>query len=136
MYIDTSCLVAYYTPEPQSDYVQRTLQATERRIISQLVQVEFISALRKKKRMGELSEKDANKTFNLFKNHIKDSVYNVISLEPENYTIAEFIIKTTNQPLRTLDALHLGCVYSESLPIFSFDDVLNTTAEELGLEVV
>jgi len=136
MYIDTSCLVAYYLPEPQSDFVQSTLQVTERRIISQLVQVEFISALKKKQRMGELSAKDANKTFNLFKNHIKDDVYELIPLKPENYTIAEFIIKTTNQPLRTLDALHLGCVYSESLMLFSFDDVLNTAAEELGLEVV
>jgi len=136
MYIDTSCLVAYYLPEMQSDYVQQTLQETDSRIISQLVRVEFISALQKKQREDEISEPDANKTFNIFKNHIKDSVFKVIALEREMYTTAEFIIKTSNQPLRTLDALHLGCVYSESLPLFSFDDVLNETAEELGLVLV
>ena len=136
MYIDTSCLVSYYVPETQSDYVQQILQQADTRIISQLVRVEFISALRKKQRMKELSEKDANKTFNLFKNHIASSVFEVLPLEPESYTIAEFILKTTHQPLRTLDALHLGSVYSESLPLFSFDDVLNATAKEFGLEVV
>ncbi len=60
-YIDTSVLVAYYCPEPLSDQVEAILLNTERPAISQLTEVEFISALTRKIRGQMLTTGDGGR---------------------------------------------------------------------------
>jgi uncharacterized protein len=56
IYLDTSAIVPYYVPEKLSDVVEQLLQKQEDQpIISQLVEVEFFSALSRRVRMGEVS---------------------------------------------------------------------------------
>ena len=45
MYFDTSLLVPYYCPEALSHSAERTLRGDSRPTISDLVEVEFFSAL-------------------------------------------------------------------------------------------
>ena len=45
MYVDTSLLVPYYCPEALSQRAERTLRADPRPAVSDLVEVEFFSAL-------------------------------------------------------------------------------------------
>jgi predicted nucleic acid-binding protein len=45
MYIDTSLLVPYYCPEALSQVAERTLRSDSRPTVSDLIEVEFFSAL-------------------------------------------------------------------------------------------
>ncbi len=58
MYIDTSCLVAYYLPEPSSKRVQQQIQISVRVTISFITEIELLSAINKKIRVGDLKKID------------------------------------------------------------------------------
>jgi predicted nucleic acid-binding protein len=135
MYVDTSVLVAYYLPEPQSEEVQKRLQQADDRWISQLTVIELLSALNKKVRMGELAEQDSKNVFRLFKKHLKTGIFRMYSYGPELFMASEYILQTTTAPLRTLDAQHLSLVYEEGLSLYSLDEVMNEAAKELGVLV-
>lgn len=55
IYLDTSVLVAYYVPEVLSEQVQQRLLAASIKIVSELVQTEFVAALAQRQRIGDLS---------------------------------------------------------------------------------
>ena len=89
MYIDTSCLAAYYLPEKKSRSVQLMLQDKEHVIISYLTEVELLSAIKKKQRMGELSKKDGNASYKLFKKHRRSGFYKIAELIPSVFQASE-----------------------------------------------
>src|SRR6266404_5831728 len=62
MYIDTSVLVPYYCPEALSRAAERTLRGDPRPAVSDLVEVEFFSALARKVRVREMSAADASRS--------------------------------------------------------------------------
>lgn len=131
MYIDTSCLVAYYLPEPKSDYVQDTIQNQSRICISNITEIEMLSAIRKKQRMEELSIDHGIKAYELFKTHIKHGLFKVLELDSSVFKASEYILRNSSLPLRTLDALHLGSAVEHKTAIFTFDDILLKAAREI-----
>ncbi|HKL14548.1 MAG TPA: hypothetical protein VJ915_02880 [Balneolaceae bacterium] len=62
MYIDTSCLAAYYFPESKRKAAQVRMQESGHVFINYIAEVEPLSALKKKRRMGNLSEDDGSTT--------------------------------------------------------------------------
>ena len=136
MYIDTSCLVAYYVPEPKSDYVQETIQNLNRVSISSVTEIEMLSAIRKKQRMDELSEEHGFKAYDLFKTHIKNGLFEILELNASVFRASEYILRNSSLPLRTLDALHLGTAVEHKTSIFTFDDILLEAAGEIKIKAM
>lgn len=136
MYIDTSCLVAYYLPEERSSLVQEKIQAEDQILVSLLTDIEMLSAIKKKERMRDIKPKDADEVFRLYKNHRENGYYKVAELTPAVFKASEFILQSTSKSLRTLDAIHLGIAYQNKLELFSFDRILVDSAEELKIKTI
>lgn len=136
MYIDTSCLVAYYLPEQKSSVVQENIHSADQVVISLLTDIEMLSAIRKKERMGNISAKDADEVFQLYKNHRENGLYKVVELTPPIFKASEFILQSTSNALRTLDALHLGIAQAKKFELFSFDQTLIDSARELNIKTI
>lgn len=136
MYIDTSCLAAYYLPEPKSDTVQEIIQQNDTIVISYLTEIELLSAIRKRQRMGELSENDCNKTWKLFKKHRKSGLFEIAELDADVFKSAELLMETTSTALRSLDAIHLGIAHAYGYDLCTFDKTMQRVANEFNIELV
>lgn len=136
MYIDTSCLLAYYAPEQHSLLAQEKIRSANQLYVSFITDVEFLSAIKKKKRLQEIVSRDAEQIYDLFKNHRIAGFYKVIELTPSVFQASEFILQKTSSPLRTLDAIHLGITYHYKLELFSFDQVLLNAAREFNIKTL
>ncbi|MDR9417432.1 type II toxin-antitoxin system VapC family toxin [Gracilimonas sp.] len=135
IYIDTSCLIPYYFNETLSSKVQDFFESDNNFLISELSKVEFYSAARKKVRIGHTTESEVRKVFRIFDSHIQQKLYSIIKLDGIHFDAASNIIRSTENSLRSLDALHLGIAYSENYSVFSYDTIFNQTAIEFGISV-
>lgn len=136
MYIDTSCLVAYYLPEQKSSLVQEKIHSADQVVISLLTDIEMLSAIRKKERMRDISTKDTDEVFRLYKSHRDTGLFKVVDLTPTVFKASEFILQSTSTALRTLDAIHLGIVQANKFELFSFDQTLIDSAQELNIKTI
>ncbi len=135
IYIDTSVLVAYYCPETLSNQVETILVNTDRPAISQLTEVELISALAQKTRERALFQESANEILSLFNTHIDQKSYIHLPIQPKHFSIARDWISQFNTPLRTLDALHLAIAAKNNIPILTADIKFANSANILDIEV-
>ncbi len=135
VYIDTSVLVAYYCPETISNQVEMILINTDRPAISQLTEVELISALARKTREQTISHESANEILSLFNIHIDQKSYMHLPIQPKHFSIARDWISQFNTPLRTLDALHLAIAAKNNIPILTADIKFANSANILDIEV-
>lgn len=135
MYVDTSALFAYYLLERMSQNAENIIRNADIVYVSALTDVEFYSALRKRNRMGDISENDMQKIHLLYKSHRKMHLYHFLTIQKSDFKSAEYLLGQATQPLRTLDALHLGIAENNGLSIFTYDRVLHKTAIELGIDV-
>lgn len=136
MYIDTSCLVAYYLPQAKSGDVQKIIRSAKIVSISYLTEIEMLSAIRKKQRMDEIPVDHGLEAYQLFKEHVKNGLYDITELSPSVFKASEFILQKSDQPLRTLDAIHLGVAYENKMALFTFDTVLIQAAKELKINTI
>lgn len=136
VYIDTSALISFYFNEIYSQQAQKIFSDTDHFYISELTNIEFISAVRKKVRLEETTEGEVKKIQTLFSNHRKLGLYTLVDFNNTHFKSAEWIIRTTKNSLRTLDALHLGLVFSEKMAVFSFDQIVIKTAKEINIELI
>lgn len=136
MYIDTSSLVAYYLPEQKSKIAQQIISGADRVQISQLTDVEMLSALNKKVRMQKVSKEKSDETFRLFREQQKQGLFESFDLTESVFKASELILRTTSNPLRALDAIHLGLSYEYGMELFSFDNLLVKTAEEFNIPTI
>ena len=116
MYIDTSLLVPYYCPEPLSQVAERVLRGDPRPTLSDLVEVEFFSALGRKVREREMSATDASRAGEQFLSHLRTHRYERLPVERRHYDAARGWLARFALPLRALDALHLGAEDPGRLP--------------------
>jgi hypothetical protein len=136
MYIDTSCLAAYYLPEPKSKQVQRQIQSSDRITISYITEIELLSAINKKVRVGDLQKADGIKSWKLFKEHRQTGLFDVAELSTEVFKSAELIMETTSYALRSLDAIHLSIVHHFGFKLFTFDQMMLDVAKEFKIDIV
>ena len=133
-YIDTSVLAAYYCPEPLSDLAEKYLLSERRPAISQLTEVELASAVLRKVREKELSEKDGLRILDTFQTHLDASMYTYHILDSRHYRLARSWISRLSTPLRTLDALHLAVSAASDLELITSDHRLAESAAKLCIE--
>ena len=135
MYIDTSLLVPYYCPETLSGVAERTLRGDPRPAVSDLVEVEFFSALARKVRARGMSAPDGRRAGDRFLVHLRAGFYARISPERRHYEVARGWLARLTLPLRALDALHLALADLEGLRLVTADQDLSRSAKRLGVSV-
>lgn len=136
MYIDTSCLGSYYLDEIHTQKVQSILLRDEFPIVSSLTEVEFHSMLNKKLRMNQLTPEQQNKVIEKFNEHLRAGLFEMLPLTETVFHTARWVLSKTEQPLRTLDSLHLAFSITNRLTLFSTDRVLLDAAGELKVDAV
>lgn len=135
IYLDTSVIAPFYWTEALSDTVEELLRTEAELGLSQLVEVELLSALSRRVRMREISQEVARTIATLFQTHLNNNFYLLIPLESLHYQLARNWIGHFNTSLRTLDALHLACASSNNLRLVTADEALAVSANALGIEV-
>ena len=136
MYFDTSLLVPYYCPEPLSQAAERTLRGDLRPTISDLVEVEFFSALTKKVREKEMPSTEAVRVGQQFLEHLQTGMYTRLAVQRRHYKTAREWLARFTFPLRSLDALHLALADAEGLRLATADRDLSRSARGLRLAVL
>jgi predicted nucleic acid-binding protein len=131
-YVDTSVLGAYYCPEPLSDAAEAALLRLQEPCISPLTEVEFASLIARKRRLRELSEREAAEVLRLFGQHAADGHYRRLSLGADHFLRARDLLAAMKSALTTLDALHLAVALSVGLPLLTADRGLASAARRHG----
>ena len=119
--IDTSVLGTYYCREPLSSAAEAALVRLHEPCISPLTEVEFASLIARKRRLGELGEREAGEVLRLFGQHVADGHYRRLSLGAEHFFRARDLIASMASALSTLDALHLTVALSAGVPLLTAD---------------
>ncbi len=120
-YVDTSVLGAYYCPEPLSSAAEAALLKLPDPCISPLTEVEFASLIARKRRMKELSERQANEVLRLFGQHVAEGYYRRLPFGAEHLFRGRDLIASMASALSTLDALHLSVTLSAGIPLLTAD---------------
>lgn len=136
IYLDTSIIAPLYWTEALSDTVEQLLLNETELGLSQLVEVELVSALSRRVRMQEISQQDAIAIIERFQADLDSGFYTQITVETVHYNLAREWISRFNTPLRTLDALHLAIAFHNNIRLVTADEALATSAEILGVEVL
>ncbi len=86
--------------------------------------------------MRDATESEVKKVYDVFNSHIEQGLFLKTDLNNQHFKSASSIIKTTQNSLRSLDALHLGIAYSEKYSVISFDQIFINTANEFNIKVI
>lgn len=135
IYLDTSVVAPLYWAEPLSEVVEALLRQEAELQISQLVEVEFCSALSRRVRMKEIARNQAQAIVTRFQDDLDDGFYVRLALEPVHYDLARDWLRRFDTSLRTLDGLHLAIANSHNIPLVTADEGLVASADMLGVEV-
>jgi predicted nucleic acid-binding protein len=114
---------------------ERLLRSDVRPAISDLVEVEFFSAVARKVRGREMPARDAARVGARFLDHLRGGLYARVAVERRHYEIARSWLARFTLPLRALDSLHLAVAETARLPLATADRDLASAARILGLTV-
>jgi uncharacterized protein len=136
IYVDTSLLLAAYTPESDSALANQILMASSVRFLSDLVVAEFLVGLARKVRNAELSSTQYDLIRTTFEEHLRQTQLLRLSLHPTFSEEAGRIAFRSAVPLRTLDALHLAVAADLGVVLATLDRRLADAARSLGVPVL
>jgi uncharacterized protein len=132
LFFDTSAFIKRYIDEPGSDEVERLCSQADDIGISILLPVEVVSTISRLKREKHISAQQYAKIKAAFFLDIRDIT--VIALTPE--IVKNAIQEIERTPLKTLDALHIGCALEYDPDYFiSSDGRQLFAAGRSGLEI-
>ena len=128
IFLDTSSLLKLYHKEEGTDELLKLISdKIEQIYLSELAKIEFNSAIWKKVRTKEFTEKNAKQIITFFENDFDK--YKWIPINNIVLNSAKELIKLYgNKSLRTLDAIQLACAISVKSKVNLFktsDTVLN-----------
>jgi uncharacterized protein len=133
VFFDTSAFVKRYVDESGTDRVVEICRQADELILSVICLPEVISTLNRLVREGKLSPKDYRRTRDLILKELEDA--EICHLTPE--VIARTLKCLESNPLRALDALHLGCALIVEPDLFvSSDQRQIEAAKKAGLNVM
>ena len=136
IYLDTSIVAPLYWAEKLSDRVEELVLSETELGLSQLVQVELVSALSRRVRTREIPQDDATAIVENFQTDIDSGFYTRVTLETIHYHLAREWISQFTTPLRTLDALHLAVASQNNIRLVTADVALATSAQFLGVDIL
>lgn len=115
LYADTSAVAAAYLSDETDHGALRALLFESECLVltSELTRVEFASAITAAKRQGRLP--DAPQFLAQFDEDTRQGMLNLIPLAPHRIMPAARRLVLDNQPVRTLDAIHLAVAMHDAL---------------------
>jgi uncharacterized protein len=138
IYLDTSSLVKVYHKEPDSDKIIKILPQYQGLFLPELTKIEFVSAIWKKVKQGELTETEAKEGVRFFEND--NPKFNWVIIDREIIRSAkELVTQYREMGLRTLDSIQLACAVSlkdKTDKFLTSDKILKKIMEKEGLSVV
>jgi predicted nucleic acid-binding protein len=134
IYFDTSALVPLYVTEPLTEEVVARLGEAEVVYISRLAEVEFYSAVARKRRLGEITLESCQLLADALRRHLSSGVYTFLHVTDEDFELASEFLRRFETSLRTLDALHLACSTACDGTLITADQVLAESADHLGVD--
>lgn len=136
-YLDTSALAKWYLNEPGSEAFVSFLQCLDSAVISSLTVTEMRSLLSRRRRMGDLSVELEMLLFAAFLEDIDRGWLQRYPFDDARFGEASNLIaRYPEQPLRTLDALHLTLAAQMGLPMLATaDTVMAEIANLMGFDV-
>lgn len=135
IYLDTSVLAPFYWTEALTEKVEAFFLAEVELSISYLVEVELISSLSRRVRMGEIAQASAQAIAQRFREDIRQGLYRRIELNVEHFNQAQLWLGQFTTTLRTLDALHLAIVQVKGMQLVTADVKLAESARSFGVVV-
>lgn len=137
IYVDTSLLLAVYTPEARSEQANRILESASFILISDLTVAEFYVGLARKVKLKLLSPRQAEAAGASFETHLAEGLLHRTALHSAHSEAAGQLAIRSPIMLRSLDALHLAVAMGIGLDrLATFDNRLADAARELGFEVL
>ena len=137
-YLDTSALAKWYLNEEGSEAFVSFLQSLDVAVISSLTATEMRSLFSRRKRRGEISFELENMLFAAFIEDIDRGWLQRYPLDDARFSEAvNLIARHPDQPLRSLDALHLTVAGHAGIPMLATADVVTAAASSsMGFDVV
>lgn len=114
--------------------MQKILFDTGDLVISQLVELELHSAIALKVRSREFDTATAHRVVSLFRIHLSDGYFRMVSIDAHEYDLARNWIGDFSSSLRTLDALHLATAFTNDLSLLTTDKGLARAARHFGVK--
>ena len=135
IYLDTSIIVPVYCTEPLSDRVDELLRRESDVAISDLIEVEFYSALSQKVRRRDLTLDEVQQIADDFRSDLNLGMYRRLNVDSVHYQQARNWIGQFSTVLRTLDALHLSIGHVYQMRVVTGDIGLAKSGQVLGVDV-
>ncbi len=136
VYRDASALVPLYTPEQNSDAIERYILTADKVALSDLTIAEAQNAIIRKGRRGLLTPVDVSQGLADIDRHVAEQRYQRLAVERRHFLHAVMLSRSAPVHLRTLDALHLALALDSGVAEMATDDAdLITAARAAGLDV-
>lgn len=137
VYIDTSALAKWYMNEAGSDAFSAYIQTLDIAIISTLTRTEMRSLLARRRRMGDLDAGLEPVLYAAFQDDISSGHLQLYAVANECFDeAANLLTLYPEQPLRTLDALHLAVARHYGIDaLATADTVMANAATAMGFAV-
>jgi uncharacterized protein len=135
VYLDTSVVVAYYVPEPLSARAQARITSEAQPAVSDLVELELLSALSLRLRSGDLEREHVERVTGVFLSHLEAGLYTRLHVDVQDFLLARRFIGRFDLPIESPDALHLAFATNRDLELVTADQQLGRNARRLGLAV-
>jgi predicted nucleic acid-binding protein len=138
LYLDTSCLLKLFFPEPETPAVARQIAAEGRVVVSTLAKLEALVQLSARVAGGLLSRRTASTIEARLDATLGLAPYQLVQI-PEVVGIAELQVRPVGKARHcpTLDRLHLAAMEALSLRrLFTNDGAQAAAARDLGFEVL
>lgn len=139
LFVDTSSLVKFYYPEQDSNAVEASLLGAERIYLSELTRVEFISAVARKARAGEIGKSEFARLTAAFDEDCLALRFSLVALGEDILNEARSLVERLglDHTLRTLDGLQLAsAMRSGADGLMCHDGRLAQVAAAIGFKVV
>ena len=136
-YVDTSALAKRYLPEPRADETDSFLTVQAQLLVSGLTTVEMRSLLARRRRLNELSSAQEMMVFASYLDDITQGFLSERPVTADLFAAAMHMFSLLpDQPLRTLDALHLAaCQQHGAQVLATADGHMRAAAAALGMAV-
>ena len=134
-YLDTSIVVALFTPEPLSERADAFIRDSSAGLtISDLAAAEFSSAVARRVRMREFTVQQAAIVLSTFDEWLARSAQRV-EITSTDVALGTAYIRRFDLSLRTPDALHIAVVQRIEARLVTFDRGMAAAALALGMAV-
>lgn len=139
LYLDTSCLLKVFFPEPETGRTLALIAAEPRVLVSSLARLESLSQIHARTAGGLLSPERAARLRKRFEAVIRMVPYEQVRCPADIIDIAvdQIDVAKRGAYCRTLDRLHLAVMQALGVGrLLTNDDTQAAAARALGLEVV